>query len=457
MECCTFHGVRDIRLSHHVHLRQVWCVIMVVSFLAALNGCYSIIMEYVERPVVVSYFIEESSSLPLPDIVVCPLNRYNATYLKSLNISFDLSQYLELAYPSPLVHSFQLRHYPRIIKQIEKLDAEMNELLRVIGNQTFTQFVKDSAIDCSAFFEDTNICNNLTEIMTSAGKCFRIRGIEQQGEGYGQGMRLVIKLPHHLYNPGVNQILNYGFVIKLAERDRGIDNDITFIPAGVHAILPLTATRYEFKDDPPRYSCDKDVDNTYSRVWCFEVCITERAEQQCNCSLAAASRLRHPKICTALEYFTCFAPAIFGDLGLDPELSQMCKSRCKPPCQYWQYTKAPSFAPFHMEQAKYFVQSDEELEELKHTVLLEVFYTTLDHTYIKHVDAVTANTLAAQLGGQFSLWVGGSIISVIQVILYFSVASIVTSWRKLCRKKANVPHPRWNAVLLKRMPKHAPM
>lgn len=35
--------------------------------------------------------------------------------------------------------------------------------------------------------------------------------------------------------------------------------------------MPLTATRYEFKDDPPRYSCDKDEDNTYSRVWCYEV------------------------------------------------------------------------------------------------------------------------------------------------------------------------------------------
>lgn len=45
-------------------------------------------------------------------------------------------------------------------------------------------------------------------------------------------MRLVIKLPHHLYNPGVNQMLNYGIAVKLAERDRGIDNDLTFIPAG---------------------------------------------------------------------------------------------------------------------------------------------------------------------------------------------------------------------------------
>lgn len=84
--------------------------------------------------------------LPLPDVVVCPLNRYNATYLKSLNVSFELSQYLELAYPSPLVHSFQLRQFPRIMRRINELDDELNVLLESLGNKSFTDFIKEVCV-----------------------------------------------------------------------------------------------------------------------------------------------------------------------------------------------------------------------------------------------------------------------------------------------------------------------
>lgn len=35
--------------------------------------------------------------------------------------------------------------------------------------------------------------------------------------------------------------------------------------------MPLSAIRYEFINDPPRYKCEKNIKSTYSRVWCFEV------------------------------------------------------------------------------------------------------------------------------------------------------------------------------------------
>uniref|UniRef100_A0A1I7WNT1 PBPe domain-containing protein n=1 Tax=Heterorhabditis bacteriophora TaxID=37862 RepID=A0A1I7WNT1_HETBA len=51
------------------------------------------------------------------------------------------------------------------------------------------------------------------------------------GGGFGYGERIVINLPQHLYNPGANQMLNDGIAVKLAERGKGIDNDLTFIPS----------------------------------------------------------------------------------------------------------------------------------------------------------------------------------------------------------------------------------
>ena len=42
----------------------------------------------------------------------------------------------------------------------------------------------------------------------------------------------MINLPKHLYHAGSNQMLNDGIALKLATRGKGIDNDLTFIPAG---------------------------------------------------------------------------------------------------------------------------------------------------------------------------------------------------------------------------------
>ena len=66
-------------------------------------------------------------------------------------------------------------------------------LLERIGNLTYTEFIHRATLDCSAFFDEnqfepgTNFCQNLTETMTSAGKCFRIPGGYQNGDGFGYG------------------------------------------------------------------------------------------------------------------------------------------------------------------------------------------------------------------------------------------------------------------------------
>lgn len=54
----------------------------------------------------------------------------------------------------------------------------------------------------------------------------------QEIAGFGNGDRYVIDLPEEYYNPGINQMINSGVIIKLAERGQGIDNDLTFLPAG---------------------------------------------------------------------------------------------------------------------------------------------------------------------------------------------------------------------------------
>lgn len=75
--------------------------------------------------------------------------------------------------------------------------------------------------------------------------------------------------------------------------------------------MPLKATKFEFKNDPPRYSCSKNVDKSFSRMWCYESCLMGPAELSCNCSLVASRGTR--KTCTTKEFLGCFAKFYYLD------------------------------------------------------------------------------------------------------------------------------------------------
>jgi hypothetical protein len=80
--------------------------------------------------------------LALPDIVICPFNRFNRSFLEAMNVSAGLAQYLELSYPSPVIHNFQQDTYQHTIRNIDLYEYELEELLLRIGNLSFTEFIR---------------------------------------------------------------------------------------------------------------------------------------------------------------------------------------------------------------------------------------------------------------------------------------------------------------------------
>jgi len=230
-------------------------------------------------------------------------------------------------------------------------------------------------------------------------------------------------------------MLNDGILVKLAEPNHGIDHDITFIPAGTHAIMPLSATLYDFINDPPRYSCIDKSDANYSRLLCFEECLIKQAEEECNCSLIPTVNRRKPDFCTAKQIIGCFYPAMSTNLTDTTN----CRNNCKPSCKYWKYSKTLSVINLSVEQAAFLVSTDE-VEVLKSTIILEIFYTSLDYTLIKQMVAMTPTSFIAQLGGQMSLWIGGSLVSIVQFFVYLGGCSYAKMYRlvtkKLSRKRS---------------------
>ncbi|GMT36204.1 hypothetical protein PFISCL1PPCAC_27501, partial [Pristionchus fissidentatus] len=295
-ENSTIHGVRDLFVSPAKDLTFIWVILLIIACVLTFHGCSQVFTEFMDKKVVVSYFVHGNDSLEIPDLLICPLNRFNRSFFEQYNMTQDLRQYVELSYPGLTKHSFQFNMMKRIVTNMAALDDQLNELLRRLDT-TFTKFITQATLPCTAFLSEEE-CSRAEEALTFAGKCFRIPGKIQILPGYGMGRTVIVNLPIQFYHLGSNNFANDGLIIKLAASNKGIDNDLSFVPAGVHSLISITATKYSFLNDPPKYTCEEGDNRNYSRVWCYDACLTERAEQTCNCSLTASMDKMHTNLCT---------------------------------------------------------------------------------------------------------------------------------------------------------------
>lgn len=75
LEKCTLHGIQEVFSAKTVCYKVFWAVSFTAALIAAGYGCVAIILEYLASPVVVSYFVNESENISLPDVLICPFNR----------------------------------------------------------------------------------------------------------------------------------------------------------------------------------------------------------------------------------------------------------------------------------------------------------------------------------------------------------------------------------------------
>ena len=84
-------------------------MILAGALCGAVWGCYSIVRDYQKSPLVVSYFVQvtlydkstifkmpykpqEADSMYVPDVIVCPFNRFNSTFLDAYNVSQEVRE-----------------------------------------------------------------------------------------------------------------------------------------------------------------------------------------------------------------------------------------------------------------------------------------------------------------------------------------------------------------------------
>ncbi|KFD69172.1 hypothetical protein M514_02952, partial [Trichuris suis] len=425
-EGSTLHGLSDWSEAGKWPLKTFWSLTLLLALCAAGYGCYSIVEQYIENPIVVGYFVHESvHEARLPDVVICPLNRFDRRFLKSHNVSDGVAHYIQLAFGLATKHPYMRRFmFKEVLSKLDELKNETDQLLRRL-NMNFGDFVEAASLRCSDIFVachgpngQFNCCENTDSVMTFAGKCFRVSGAVQEVPGYGMGISIVLSLPKHLYSLAPNNFNSDGIALKLAEQSKGVDYDLMFIPTGSHALLPLKATRYEFMNNPPHFNC-LTQESGYSRVSCFDDCVYSKAERHCNCSHLAASYDRRYPPCDTNQFLYCLNSWLAELIKNETyEFFSRCRNQCQPYCEYTQYTPTLSFNKFPTDDVIAYASTSDEWTRLKNTIIIELYFEQMSYTLIKHFRAMSEQGFIANIGGQYSLWLGGSVLTLVQLLLF---------------------------------------
>ena len=140
---------------------------------------------------------------------------------------------------------------------------------------------------------------------------------------------------------------------------------------------------------------------------------------------------RYP-VCTPQQLYECLIRETYRKAAdytaeYHGSIFNYCAEKCKHPCHYWEYyptvtlTKFPSTSIL----SKWLNRSN-----LHNYILLEVFYERLEYTTVKHLYSMSPQQFISNLGGQLGLWVGGSILTLTQIIMFLL--------ERLSEKKENI-------------------
>lgn len=161
----------------------------------------------------------------------------------------------------------------------------MNVIVRRELNQDFTVPCDAVIRYCANRLSVENCCATATMLLTPLGQCYRIPGINQDSSGFGYGLSIALYPPNDKARvaSAYNILHNEGIGLKLAEQKKGLTYDVTFVPPGVHALVPLRAVKFEFMNTSPNYECLTHVSEEYSEEMCFDDCIFKAGVEPCKC------------------------------------------------------------------------------------------------------------------------------------------------------------------------------
>uniref|UniRef100_A0A803XUJ6 Acid sensing ion channel subunit 1 n=1 Tax=Meleagris gallopavo TaxID=9103 RepID=A0A803XUJ6_MELGA len=400
------------------------------------------IVYYLEYHHVTLLSEEDSPEMTFPAVTFCNINRVRVSQLS----------HEDLLYLAPLVDYEPGMELGFVPAQFSSWDEDEPLNLHGFFNRTCHQ-LEDMLLSCSYRGEQCGP-GDFVAVFTRYGKCYTFnagqdgkpRLITMKG-GTGNGLEIMLDIQQDEYLPvwGETDETSFeaGIKVQIHSQDEPplIDQLGFGVAPGFQTFVSCQEQRLIYLP-PPWGDCkattgDSEFYDTYSITACRIDCETRYLVENCNCRMVHMPG--DAPYCTPEQYKECADPALDFLVEKDNEYCV-----CEMPCNVTRYGKELSMVKIPSKaSAKYLAKKYNKSEQYigENILVLDIFFEALNYETIEQKKAYEVAGLLGDIGGQMGLFIGASILTVLEL---FDYAYEVIKHRLCRRGKCRKNHKRNN-------------
>lgn len=421
VESTTAHGVVRIFTGKSIIRRLFWLVIV----LTAAGGClYNIsdrIRYLISSPTSTTVSITRQSELTFPAVTVCNLNFFRRSVLDERNLTdlvqsaIILQDSLGLEGCDSFVDSFSTTEVYTPLRE-----TTYEELTQVARN-----ILEDFIIDCYFAGEQCNVSESFDPVFTSLGLCYTFNAgrhgksiMKSSGTGQRHGLQVMINVDQLDYSvpldAGVKVAIHPQSEPSLPD-DQGIG-----IPTGRNAFISVREKRIQ---DQTGRGCNSETDVSnlnflqgeyavYTEAACLVDCLHSSIADDCGCIAARSFYVPDNSTYSTLPNCTLESVCCIVDELLIPDVCN-----CPAACSSVLYESSLSYSYFPADHVSISLGSLFNSSPAifpSNLLQMNVYFETLNIETQTTNNAYSFVALLSDIGGQLGLFLGVSVISIME-------------------------------------------
>ncbi|XP_038149113.1 acid-sensing ion channel 1B isoform X1 [Cyprinodon tularosa] len=418
---CSLHGANHIFVEEKKFgVRQgLWAAVFTVALSAFLYQVADRVIYYRQYDHITMLDERVANNMTFPAITIC-----NYNFIRKSQMSYS-----DLIFMGPLLgfEEGMAPGFPLAPEPDRPLGSRFS--LDEFFNRTRHR-IEDMLLECTFRGLECGT-ENFREIFTRYGKCYTFNSgqdgrpllVTMKG-GTGNGLELMLDIQQDEYLPvwGETDETSFeaGIKVQIHTQDEPpfIDQLGFGVAPGFQTFVSCQEQRLTYLP-PPWGDCkssamDSDFFSTYSITACRIDCETRYLVENCNCRMVHMPG--DAPYCTPEQYKECADPALDFLVERDNDYCV-----CETPCNLTRYGKELSFVKIPSKaSAKYLAKKFNKTEQYiaDNILVLDIYFEALNYETIEQKKAYELAGLLGDIGGQMGLFIGASILTVLELFDY---------------------------------------
>ncbi|GFO31109.1 acid-sensing ion channel 1-like [Plakobranchus ocellatus] len=440
-EVTTLHGCRNVQDSDKsVFFRVIWALIVISMFLVLIISLTMLWIQYSSFPFKTVWNLSRETSIPLPAITLCLYADFDRGKTASWK---DSRQYVDDRW------SFSNLSSNEFVK------LNYSEAQQLFGFNARDVILAMFASD----IQDIHFLSLSDWVVSEPDPgraCWTIHNSDNRGSVDEKfDFKLEISSSFFLFlNPMKARVgIGYhAFGVEIFLHEAGsrywLQKGMNIMP-GVYADVQLIQEKTKFLPSPYNSAGSKgcvDTDDPgfvnplrFFEAYSIDLCITEllvnESQKRCGCAFQPHASLLRVKECTVIQFQQCYVQVRNKVLR---EALLTSNKQCLDPCHTNRFTTSITTSALNVKSMhKFLLQNNYTFApdlEMKDLILVQIYPMSMDVTTMEHVPEVTLLEVYAQVGGFMGLFLGASLITLMEladVALFIAWAAITSIVRRV--------------------------